>query len=433
MRCWAQPFGAPNLLILDRGKEFDNHLFKQTVGGLGVGLHYTDPQSPWQNSRTEKAGGLLKEKLRCTIHETTASREEELQTVLAEVVAARNRYMDRFGFSPIQRVFGRNLRLPSSLLSTDTLNRDLVEAAAPDAIKRSWAIRDTAAREWLRRQDQDSIRRSLKAQSRTADLKPIPAGTWIYVYRDTPSYRGWVGPGVVIAEDFTNRSAWVSMRGRLWKASREQIRPATPEEELGAELILELSQEMLQKLKKPGQIVYQDITKENGPAEDDFDGDAVRQVLRVRENDPPGEQYPAAPAPAPVSQTESTHQPEDMELDSEEPSSAPATSLNPSRRVSVIEPADGRPPMEGIVEEENPPEESSPMATASEPLRRTVRVDENVDVSLTFGPIRRSSGRLNEAPETPPVGAPMPYPMDRRTQPLPRPSPSSYYVEATLE
>ena len=424
MRCWIQPFGVPSLLVLDRGKEFDNHLFKQTVGGLGVGLHYTDPQSPWQNSRTEKAGGLLKEKLRCTIHETTASREE-LQVVLAEVVAARNRYMDRFGFSPMQRVFGKNLRLPSSLLSTDTLNRDLVEAAAPDAIKRSWDIRDAAAREWLKRQDSNAVRRSLKANSRTADLKPIPAGTWIYVFRDTPSYRGWVGPGVVIAEDFTNRSAWVSMRGRLWKASREQIRPATPEEELGAELILELSQEMLQKLKKPGQIVYQDITQEDGPAEDDLDGDAVRQVLRVRENDPHGEPHPAAPAPAPVSQTDSTHQPEDVEMDSEEPSSLPTTSLNPSRRVSILEPTEERLPMEGIVEEEG----AAPEASASEQPRRVIRVDENVDGAMTFGPIRRSDGRLTEVPETPPVGAPMPYPMNRGTPPLPRPPPSSYYIE----
>ncbi|CAK9108665.1 Copia protein [Durusdinium trenchii] len=424
MRCWIQPFGVPSLLVLDRGKEFDNHLFKQTVGGLGVGLHYTDPQSPWQNSRTEKAGGLLKEKLRCTIHETTASREE-LQVVLAEVVAARNRYMDRFGFSPMQRVFGKNLRLPSSLLSTDTLNRDLVEAAAPDAIKRSWDIRDAAAREWLKRQDSNAVRRSLKANSRTADLKPIPAGTWIYVFRDTPSYRGWVGPGVVIAEDFTNRSAWVSMRGRLWKASREQIRPATPEEELGAELILELSQEMLQKLKKPGQIVYQDITQEDGPAEDDLDGDAVRQVLRVRENDPHGEPHPAAPAPAPVSQTDSTHQPEDVEMDSEEPSSLPTTSLNPSRRVSILEPTEERLPMEGIVEEEG----AAPEASASEQPRRVIRVDENGDGAMTFGPIRRSDGRLTEVPETPPVGAPMPYPMNRGTPPLPRPPPSSYYIE----
>ncbi|CAK8990637.1 unnamed protein product [Durusdinium trenchii] len=309
MRCWIQPFGVPSLLVLDRGKEFDNHLFKQTVGGLGVGLHYTDPQSPWQNSRTEKAGGLLKEKLRCTIHETTASREE-LQVVLAEV-------------------------------------------------------------------------------------------------------------------DFTNRSAWVSMRGRLWKASREQIRPATPEEELGAELILELSQEMLQKLKKPGQIVYQDITQEDGPAEDDLDGDAVRQVLRVRENDPHGEPHPAAPAPAPVSQTDSTHQPEDVEMDSEEPSSLPTTSLNPSRRVSILEPTEERLPMEGIVEEEG----AAPEASASEQPRRVIRVDENVDGAMTFGPIRRSDGRLTEVPETPPVGAPMPYPMNRGTPPLPRPPPSSYYIE----
>ena len=49
------------------------------------------------------------------------------------------------------------------------------------------------------------------------------------------------------------------MRGRLWKASREQIRSATPEEELGAELVAELSKDMLEKLNSPGQLAFQDV------------------------------------------------------------------------------------------------------------------------------------------------------------------------------
>jgi len=47
---------------MDRGKEFYNDKLQQNIGGLGVGLHYIDAQSPWQNTRTEKAGGILKER-----------------------------------------------------------------------------------------------------------------------------------------------------------------------------------------------------------------------------------------------------------------------------------------------------------------------------------------------------------------------------------
>ena len=130
---------------MDSGKEFDKDKCKEQIGGLGVGLHYTDEQSPWQNSRTEKAGGILR--------------------TIAEVIAGRSRYMDRFGFSPMQRVFGRNLRLPASLLATDVLNRELVDASASDPIQRAWEIRDAAAREWIRKQDQGVVRRSLTRTS----------------------------------------------------------------------------------------------------------------------------------------------------------------------------------------------------------------------------------------------------------------------------
>jgi len=66
MTCWIQHYGPPVLLIMDRGKEFYNDKLQNTIGGLGVGLHYIDAQSPWQNSRTERAGGILKDKILAT-------------------------------------------------------------------------------------------------------------------------------------------------------------------------------------------------------------------------------------------------------------------------------------------------------------------------------------------------------------------------------
>ena len=103
MNEWIKHYGPPVLLVMDRGKEFDNFKFQELVGGQGTALHYTDPESPWQNSRTERGGGILKEKIQATLEETCA-RFEELALVVSEVVASRNRFMDRHGFSPMQRV-----------------------------------------------------------------------------------------------------------------------------------------------------------------------------------------------------------------------------------------------------------------------------------------------------------------------------------------
>jgi len=96
MKVWLQHYGRPVRLITDRGKEFYSDKLQQNIGGFGVGLHYIDAQSPWQNTRTEKAGGILKEKIVATAQATAASLEE-LPLVIAETVACSNRYMDRCG------------------------------------------------------------------------------------------------------------------------------------------------------------------------------------------------------------------------------------------------------------------------------------------------------------------------------------------------
>ncbi|CAK8990659.1 Integrase catalytic domain-containing protein, partial [Durusdinium trenchii] len=453
MNEWIKHYGVPSLIIVDRGKEFENHQFQETIGGLGAAIHYTDVESPWQNTRTEKAGGVLKEKIMATIHQTTAT-IDELPLVLAEVVSSRNRYMDRFGFSPMQRVFGRSLRLPASIMATDALDRELVEAAAPEPVRRSWEIREAASREWLRRQDQAAIRRASRAQSRTADRKPLPPGTWVYVFRDSPSYHGWVGPGVLIAPDLNDRAAWVSMRGRLWKTSREQLRPATPEEELGAELVVELTKDMLDKLhRKPGhtQIAYQDITHETFP--EDADLEDVHRVLRVEE-----ERREVEDTPMERETTDSTHQPmaeeEEFDLLSNDTTMTPDASQTQSRRASIqtdtAEEKEALPP----IEEENAMQTEDLGLSSNLPERRQIQVDEGSHGSMHVGPpapvpdrsrspplTRPRPNSIAEVPETPPLGyvppsraasstAPaMPYPFQQQVPPLPIPPGNSFYLE----
>ena len=58
LKSWFMPFGPPAILICDQGREFFGEEFSQRVMEQGVMVHFTDTNSPWQNSRTEKAGGL---------------------------------------------------------------------------------------------------------------------------------------------------------------------------------------------------------------------------------------------------------------------------------------------------------------------------------------------------------------------------------------
>ena len=53
--------------------------------------------------------------------------------------------------------------------------------------------------------------------------------------RRGPVLSRWVDPGLVALQDGT--TVWVSMRGRLEKCARKQMREATNHESLGAELL----------------------------------------------------------------------------------------------------------------------------------------------------------------------------------------------------
>ena len=416
---WIKHYGPPQLIVIDRGREFFNEEFQTHIGGLGVGLHYTDPESPWQNGRTEKAGGIFKEKLKAVTEQLTIARDE-LPICVAEVVSTRNRFMDRYGFSPMQRVFGKNLRVPASLLASDSLDQELVELAASDPIQRLWTIRECASQAWMKRQDKETIQRSLRANQRNADMKPLVAGSWVYVYRDNASYTGWTGPGVLIAESPGNRSWWISMRGRLWKAGREQIRLATSEEQLGAALVTELSKEMLEKLHTPGQLAYQDVTHENGPTEDDVQPDDLLRVLRITNDAHPG---PAEEGEEPVlpeaadenlsTHAGSSHQVETLPTHGE------------SRQESempdeVLEPALEVPPAGETADE------SMPSAVVEEPpdvpmVRFDLRVDEAPGGSMSF---RKAE---NETPRN----RPQPYPFSAAPPSLPKPPERTFYVEVT--
>ena len=77
----------------------------------------------------------------------------------------------------------------------------------------------------------------------------------------------WVGPGVVIAPDGAN--LWVSMLGELWKVAREQCRPATNDEKMGIEAVVQECQELIEELKRGShRLGYKDLSQEEFPPEE---------------------------------------------------------------------------------------------------------------------------------------------------------------------
>jgi IS30 family transposase len=117
-RTWKRTFGMPEVIIVDAGKEFAAE-FADNASNSGALVHTIGTKAPWQNGRTERHGGLFKELFEKAAEIEHPGNREELEILLHETEAAKNRLSNRSGYSPVQRLIGQTPRLPGSLLSDD--------------------------------------------------------------------------------------------------------------------------------------------------------------------------------------------------------------------------------------------------------------------------------------------------------------------------
>ena len=389
IQCWFSHYGPPNMIVCDQGPEFVGKEFSLPVSDYAVMLHYTDTASPWQNSRTERAGGIFKSRLHKVCLETSVFTEEDLKLAIVETVNAHNQYYNRSGFSPRQRVFGSSMRIPASLLSDDVIDRGFLTVPETDEMKRTQEVREAAGKAWMERQDWEAVSRAVKANTRTVDALPLKTGDRVFLWRSTSQFKGWAGPALVVQITDNGRSVWASLRGYLLKASREQVRLANHEENLGAELMRVMAKEFFEDLDQGNIKHYKDIQDEgipvetvNADLEEELDcspslpGDTVP---RTPENNVQNrEEYPLGNLP----------EDQDVEMMEEQSTAVPST------------PAESR------------------LESRRSSVRSGIRVDEAS--GGVFCPIRE-----NRAPS-----APMPYPMTGSIPSWPSPTQSSNFLTA---
>ena len=222
-------------------------------------------------------------------------------------------------------------------------------------------------------------------------------GDLVYVWRSHADYTGWSGPGIVIAESQNGRSLWISLRGHLVKAAREQVRQAGSEERLGAEVRKVISSEMLEKLESGKLKHYSDVEHEGGPPQGlERERELGEEVLgEVRPGDSITNHDGILDAIPEV----------EMEAEAADEPSTRATSVLGD---VVLTPS--------VAE--------TPATQTPNPSRRgsVIRVDEGSGGEFNFGPLRGS--------ETP---RPMPYPFSSQVTPWPAPSvPSNYFEVANV-
>ena len=203
----------------------------------------TDLETPWQNSVVQRHGPCSKWVFEKACSSEAPTTEAEVNELIDFTFAELNRRVGRAGFSPGQRVFGRQLRLPSSLLEDDFIDPYMIAQDATHEMRRSEAMRMAAAHGCVGRRRQPSNVDSIPPPTRMPQ-RVLVSGEPEFIHRRKDGARGWCGPGVCVLSEEPkpgrNETVWVHMRNCLHECNRTQVRPATNEEAEGIETVTSL-------------------------------------------------------------------------------------------------------------------------------------------------------------------------------------------------
>lgn len=302
-KVWGRTFGLPQYITVDEGREFRGG-FSRICAEAGIIVFSAAARAPWQQGKVERHGGLMKTMVEKAREETPPTNREDLEQLLHACEAAKNRFSNRSGYSPTQRQIGQWPRMPSSLLSDEAIDPALQSQGSMDEFEKMMEMRRIAQDAFMKLACKEAAARAL--QARPGVMPTYKAGDLVYVYRTLRRQKAlrhevgprvghlrakWVGPGKVLATE--GSVIWVNMLGELWRVAAEQMRLATTEEKLGAEIISEECEEMQERLKRNSHRAgYRDITGQPRPPEVEQPAEASGEQARP---------MPALEQPSPVS------------------------------------------------------------------------------------------------------------------------------------
>ena len=291
---WARTFGLPQFISVDEGREFRGGLAR-LCADAGIVMFRAAARAPWQQGKVERHGGLMKTMVSKARDEMPLSSRSELQQLLQECEAAKNRFSNRSGFSPTQRQIGQWPRMPSSLLSDEAVDPALqAQGGQMDEFERSMEMRRLAQDAFMKLSSQEAAARAAKARPRIAQT--YQSGDLVYVFRVLRKAKGlkhgdgarptrqrarWIGPGKVLAVE--GSVIWVNMLGELWRVAVEQVRLATSEEKIGVEIVAEECEEMMERLKRSSRRAgYRNIADQAWPKDEDVEEEEVEEERPAR-------------------------------------------------------------------------------------------------------------------------------------------------------
>ena len=239
---WFTFFGPPDEMAVDAEGAFRGMKFEMLHAQMNVDIRCIPPDAHWQLGKAERHGQALKWNAARLVSQFAASTVPEVNVCVAMATHAKNTLIRRSGSSPCQWVFGRNPKLPASLLSDGGSIESCQLTADSDRLQQIEAVRTQAMMNHHQFEAHAALRAALLRKSRPYRGQLFP-GQKVAYYRlrstqfdgegSTEGYR----QGIVLALDRNPSSnvavnVWVrNSRGRVVQCAPEQVRPVFGEQE----------------------------------------------------------------------------------------------------------------------------------------------------------------------------------------------------------
>ena len=231
---WISWAGAPHELQVDAGTELNSAEFDSFLQCFSINGTSISPEAHWQNGKIERHGKFLQRMLDKIDQEIPITDYQQLQMALNQSTHAKNAMMVHHGYTPELIVFGRQSRLPGSILSDNSIPSHASatqesEFPTQQEFKQMLQVREAARRAFHSTDNCEILRRALLRKSCPHRGQYSP-NQWVMIWREPRDDKhGWLGPHRVIIQD-GNHTVWSTRSGKLYRSAPEHVRLAHPDE-----------------------------------------------------------------------------------------------------------------------------------------------------------------------------------------------------------
>ena len=212
---WINWAGSPQELKVDSGTELNSEEFLQFAQRMSIKCITTCPEAHWQNGTIERHGSFLQHMLSKIDLDMPIKNYRDLQMALNQCTQAKNAMVIHRGYSPEIMVFGKQSRLPGSVLSDASIpahTAALQEESdlTTESFRQQLKIRELARQAFHMADNSDALRRSFLRRS-CPSRGHYHQGQWVMIWRTIGLQRkGWIGPQRVIVQD-GNHTIWTTV------------------------------------------------------------------------------------------------------------------------------------------------------------------------------------------------------------------------------